>query len=68
MENRLLINIYTICTTLSVVLVILINSQMVCRYELWVVIISFDKGLVYPLLKEAIRGSTKIPFLSFWRI
>lgn len=68
MESRLLINIYTICTTLSVLLVILINSQMVCRYELWVVIIFFDKGLVYPLLKEAIRGRTKIPFLSFWRI
>lgn len=44
MENRLLINIYTICTTLSVLLAILINSQMVCCYELWVVIISFDKG------------------------
>lgn len=68
MESRLLINIYTICTTLSVLLVILINSQMVCRYELWVVIIFFDKGLVYPLLKEVIRGRTKIPFLSFWRI
>lgn len=42
--KQTVINIYTICTTLSVSLVILINSQMVCRCELWVVIISFDKG------------------------
>lgn len=63
MQNLLIINIYMIYTSLSIMMIIAVNSQVGCHCELCnsIYCSPFIKdGPMYPLLKEAIEEALKL--------